>query len=93
MSTSAQIQIMAQEVIRRLRNTDRQTPTPEIKEILEHFMCKLYRSKYSQVNRLEILSSGVRGFLELVRSERKGGRRVNRPRTADSDRVRRRWKI
>ena len=44
------------------------------------FMVKLNASGYSRNQRWEILKSGTRKYNRMVEEEKRGGRRVNRPR-------------
>ena len=74
------ITTLSQEVVRRMRNTSRGVSSQRRGEILSEFMLKLRRSGYSEADRLNICTSGLRGYLRMVRTEMSGGRRVNRPR-------------
>ena len=93
MSNKLKIQSLSNEVLRRLRNTNWKTTAEEKARILYHLQLKLYRSGYPEKNRHQILVAGVRGYLDLVRSERLGRRRVSRQRTPASYEARRKWKL
>ena len=58
---------LAQEVIRRLRNTKRDLPWSVKAEILTEFSHSLMSSGYSEKFRLDIIQAGVIGFENNVR--------------------------
>ena len=70
---------LAQEVVRRNRNQTGAAPDILRAGHLSKFMYKLKKSGYSYGDRLQILLSGQRSFARMVRTEREGGRPVNRP--------------
>ena len=75
----SKIQILVQEVVRRKRNTSPNEKKEVVEGILSQFMMKLKMSGYSKQQRWEILKSGTRKYNNLVRQEKEGKRRLNRP--------------
>ena len=74
------IQIMVQEVVRRLRNTHKKERKEEVEKVLSKFMGKLKVSGYSREHRWEILKSGRRRYQRMLETENEGGTSLNRPR-------------
>ena len=74
------INTLSQEVIRRMRNTRRTVGKKRRAEIMTTFMKKLKRSGYSSKTRRNVALAGMKGYLNMVKEEQAGGRRVNRPR-------------
>ena len=72
---------LAQEVIRRLRNTSRDLPWSEKAAILTEFSHSLMCSGYSERFRLEIIQAGVVGFERQCNVADNGGTPVHRPRS------------
>ena len=72
---------LAQEVIRRLRNTSRELPWSDKAAILTEFSHSMWSSGYSEQFRLEIIQAGVRGFENQCEVADSGGTPVHRPRT------------
>ena len=66
-------------MIRRERNTSRNAGEEVRREIRNKFILKLRVSGYSWKQRLNIMLSGLRGYATMLRNERNGGRKVNRP--------------
>ena len=87
---SNKMTVLAQEVVRRLRNTAVSLPIQEKIKIMDKMMIKLRESGYDERQRKEILYSGVMGYCRMMERERLHGRRVNRPREegAEERRVR-----
>ena len=80
LSTKVKIQVLAQEVVRRRRNTHMGEKREKVDEIMTRFMMKLKYSGYNRETRWEILKSGTRRYNRLVKEEREGKRTLNRPR-------------
>ena len=72
---------LAQEVIRRLRNTSRDLPWSEKAAILTEFSHSMMCSGYSEKFRLEIIQAGVVGFERQCAEADSGGTPVHRPRS------------
>ena len=70
---------LSQEVVRRNRNQTGAAPDNLRAAHLSRFMFKLKVSGYSQGDRLQILLSGQKKYAKMVRTEKEGGRPVNRP--------------
>ena len=62
MSMKQKVQSLSNEILRRLRNTDRMTAQEEKAATLKILMLKLSRSGYPQPVRLQILRAGIRGY-------------------------------
>ena len=60
-----------------MQNTSRTVKEDVRVEILNKFMAKLRRSGYSERLRMEILTAGLNGYYSKVKTENKGGRKVN----------------
>ena len=83
MSQGTKITTLTQEVIRRERNTGRNTKlTDRVKE-LDKFMYKMKRSGYSEIERKEVLEAGLVGYYKKVKRELDGGERVNKDGSKD----------
>ena len=78
--TKTKITVLAQEVVRWRRNTDRKEKIEEKDKRMTKFMVKLKASGYDRNQRWEILKSRTRIYNRMVEEEKKGTRRVNRPR-------------
>ena len=74
------ITVLAQEVVRWMRNSHRGEERNKRDERMTKFMMKLKASGYNRSQRWEILKSGTRKYKRMVEDERRGLRRVNRPR-------------
>ena len=74
MPVKKKIQILSQEVFRRLHNTKHESKWNQKVDILDKFMCELKASGYSQYDRLQILKSGVSRYNILREKEEKGMR-------------------
>ena len=72
---------LAQEGIRRLRNTSRSLPWSLKAEILSEFSHKLMISGYNEKFRLEIIQSAVRGYERQCQVADNGGTPLYRPRS------------
>ena len=72
--------VMAQEVIRRMRNSSPNLSVTERIEILDNMMKKMKTSGYSEGQRREALYAGMMGYCRMRLRERLTGRKVNRPR-------------
>ena len=72
---------LAQEVIRRLRNTSRDLPWSEKAAILTQFSHSMMCSGYSEKFRYDILQAGVTGFERQCERADNGGSPVHRPRS------------
>ena len=72
--------VLAQLVVRWLRNTHRGESDVKREERMSKFMTKLKASGYTRSQRWEILKSGTRRYRRMVEDEKNGIRRVNRPR-------------
>ena len=70
---------LAQEVIRRLRNTRRSLPWSEKAAILSQFSHSLMSSGYSEKFRLKIIQAGVTGFERQCYAADNGGTPIHRP--------------
>ena len=79
------INILSQEVFRRLHNTSSDIEWDKKVVMLEKFMNELKASGYSKKDRAEILQSGVRRFENLKQKEEKGIRPLYRKRSFDED--------
>ena len=71
---------LAEEVRRRLRNTDKRHSRTEILIILKTFSQKMIDSGYEVSSRQKILRSGIRKFYREVEQARKEGRSIYRTR-------------
>ena len=85
MATSAlphrvKIATLSQEIIRRMKNTCRKASKYKRADILTEFMKKMKRSGYSAKVRRNVALAGLKGYMNMVRTEAEGGRKVNRPR-------------
>ena len=78
MPRKIEIVTLSNEIIRRMRTTDKDATMEDRAEILTKFLRKLWRSGYTEKDRRNILESGVRGYLQMRKNEKDGGRRVNR---------------
>ena len=74
------IQTLTQEVIRRMKNTSGGVAKKRRAAILTNFTKKMKRSGYSAKVRRNVLLAGLKGYWNMVKTEKEGGRRVNRPR-------------
>ena len=72
--------VLSQEIVRWKRNTFRGENREEGDKRMSRFMVKLRASGYNRGQRWEILKSGSRKFKKMVEDEKRGIRRVNRPR-------------
>ena len=72
--------VLAQEIVRWRRNCSRGEERGKVEERMTRFMVKLKASGYSRGQRWEILKAGTRKFNKMLEDEKKGIRRVNRPR-------------
>ena len=72
MPLSKKIDILSNEVFRRLHNTSHDIEWENKVPILEKFMIELKLSGYSENDRAEILKSGVRRYEELKEKEARG---------------------
>ena len=72
--------VLAQEIIRRMRNTSPKLPVSMRVSILNTMMVKMRSSGYDQGQREEALYSGVLGYCRMVAREEQMGRRINRQR-------------
>ena len=79
------VTVLAQEVIRRERNTCAEVDTETRIQIRNCFLMKLRVSGYDTRQRTEIMLSGLRGYRRMVETEKRGGRRVNRARNEGAD--------
>ena len=77
-SWQSKVSSLTQEVTRRLINTSEDLVDEKIKAI-DNFCNKLKMSGYTRQQRWEILKSGTRKYNKMVREEKIGKRRVNRP--------------
>ena len=82
-SQGGKMATLAQEIIRRMRNTGRDVPVEERIKYMDKYMWKLRDSGYSETVRLEIFRSGLQGYYKMVAKEFRGGpinrdSRVNR---------------
>ena len=80
MPKRTKISTLSQEIIRRMKNTSRNISNERRNEILSEFMKKMKRSGYNAKTRREVLISGMKGYIKMVRTEEEGGTKVNRPR-------------
>ena len=71
---------LSQEVVRRLKNTARSVGESKRRNILSNMMVKMRRAGYDDKMRRNVLVSGLKGYWRMVKTEKEGGRRVNRPR-------------
>ena len=78
--TRVKMTVLSQEIIRWKRNTHLGESKKESDMRMSKFMMKLKSSGYTRSQRWEILKSGTRGFNKMVEDEKKGIRRINRPR-------------
>ena len=74
------ITTLTQEIIRRMKNTCRRLGKQRRAEIITKFMKKMKRSGYSAKVRRNVALAGLKGYLNMVKTEESGGRKVNRPR-------------
>ena len=74
------ITVLAQEIVRWRRNTYRGEEREKTEARMTKFMVKLRASGYNRGQRLDILESGTRCYNRMVDDEKRGIRRVNRPR-------------
>ena len=85
MSLTTKITTLANEVVRRCRNTDRLTVASERGEIITGLMRKMQKSGYPEGVRKQVLESGLQCYMKMVQGQRLGRRRVNRPRERERD--------
>ena len=69
MAIKSKIQILAQEIIRRNRNTSRRATVEERTRIIDSFMIKLLNSGYSEELIRTILEAGLNGYYKMVTKE------------------------
>ena len=73
MPKKMKIASLSQEVVRRNRNQSGAAPNKLRAEHLSKFMFKLKKSGYNQADRVQILLSGQRKYLRMVKTEEEGG--------------------
>ena len=93
MSVNTKVTTLANEIVRRQRNTDRLWGPEHRAAITTKFMVKLRDSGYPEKVRLRILHAGIQGYYRMVVDERRGRRQINRPREMERDQERREWKL
>ena len=74
------VTVLAQELVRRERNTCRNVSKDVRQEISYTFLMKLRKSGYSTRHRLQIMISCLRGYQKMCDMEYSGGRKINRTR-------------
>ena len=74
-----------QEVVRRMRNCDRETELEEVGVILDKFCQKMKDSGYEQKMRREVVDAGVKIYREQVRKDEIGERPLYRRRNGDKE--------
>ena len=79
MPVSKKIETLSQEVFRRLHNTKHELPWETKVEILEKYMTELKASGYTEIDRYEILKSGIIRYEKLREKEVEGTRPFFRP--------------
>ena len=84
--------VLAQEALRRERNTSRNVDKETRVRIRNKFLMKLRLSGYTARQRMIIVLSGVKGYENMVKVEREGGRKVNRAK-GEGDKGRRMRKV
>ena len=78
MSDKVKATTLAQEVIRRLRNTHRLASKEERREVLSDFAVKMKRSGYREEVRRRALEDGLKGYNRMIEEEENGKRRLYR---------------
>ena len=92
LSENQKVTILAQEVIRRLGNTEDSLPKEDYVTILDRFSQKLYNSGYSEDQVRRIVLSGIKGWGGKVLRCKEEGRRLRRT-AEDSLEIRMRTKL
>ena len=80
MPMATKMEVLAQEVIRRMRNTSLLVPLEVRRKVLDQAMQKMCNSGYTEGERKAVLEAGVKGYCNKVAREHSQGRRVNRSR-------------
>ena len=88
MPARVKFQTLANEAIRRMRNSDRDLSPAQRAAILTHLSGKMARSGYPATTRKQVIQAGLQGYYRLVKLQRVGSRRVNRTRDTASDAAR-----
>ena len=82
-SHKQKINTLAQETIRRMRNTGRDIPKERRAEIICNMKQKLLRSGYSESMCMNAIESGMEGYYRMAENEVRGIRQINRPQQQD----------
>ena len=80
MPVKTKIQTLSNDIVRRMRNTDRSATTKERADLVTDLMVRMARSGYPPTVRNQVARAGLQGYYTMVRSEREGRRPVNRTR-------------
>ena len=80
MPMNTKMNVLSQEIIRRMKNMSLSLPVSARVEVLNRMMIKMKDSGYSQDQRLDVLHAGTLGFCRMMVRQRTMGRRINRPR-------------
>ena len=88
MPTRVKIQTLANETVRRMRNSDRDLTPAQRAAILTNLSGKMALSGYPEATRRQAIQAGLQGYYRLVKLQRTGSRRVNRTRDTASDAAR-----
>jgi hypothetical protein len=73
--TRMKIATLSQEVIRRMKNIERNCSIEERVKVLDQFMAKMTRSNHTKETGWLVLESGLKGYYKFVQ-EQKGGPRL-----------------
>ena len=76
---------LVQEVVRRMRNCDRDIELGEMGAILDKFCQKMRDSGYEQKMRREVIDAGVKIYREQLRKDECGERLLYRRRNGDKE--------
>ena len=77
-SERTKVQVLAQDLVRRMRNSCVLISINERTEIVNSFLAKVKKSGYSIAQRKAIVAAGIKGYYQMRRTEILGGRKVNR---------------
>merc|ERR1712074_457006 len=88
MPARVKIQTLANEALRRMRNSDWDLTPAQRAAILTNLSGKMVRSGYPKAIRRQAIQAGLQGYYRLVKLQRVGSRRVNCTRDTASDAAR-----
>ena len=88
MPTRVKIQTLANEALRRMRNSDRDLTPAQRAAILTTLSGKMALSGYPKATCRQAIQAGLQGYYRLVKLQRTGSRRVNHTRDMASDAAR-----